>query len=69
MSEKYRYTLRYKLRGGYLEEDCEIRKDTFFPYGEVKAGQQIRGQYGFMEIIQVFYEPNIKYGKFIAAVQ
>lgn len=66
MSEKYRYTLEYTLNGQHLEEHCEINKDAFYPYGDVRVGQETRGQYGFMRILRVYHEPHMIYGKFIA---
>ncbi|MFD1736151.1 hypothetical protein ACFSCX_06190 [Bacillus salitolerans] len=48
------------------EEECFIRKDEFVPYGEVKEGQKVRGEFGFIKIVKVFEEPKIQYGKFIA---
>lgn len=64
--EQYKYTYQYELMGQPSEEDCYIKKDVFWPYGEVKVGQKTRGEFGFIEIIQVFDEPSVKYGKFIA---
>lgn len=64
--EHYRYTLQYNLIGVPSEEECYISKDEFYPYGEVKVGQKLRGEFGFMEITKVFDDPHFKYGKFIA---
>ena len=65
-SEHFMYTYQHNFLGKPGEEECFIRKDSFFPYGEVKVGTKTRGEFGFMEIIKVFNEPHIIYGKFIA---
>ena len=67
MSEdRYRYTYQYDWMSCPSEEDCTIRKDLFHPYGDVKEGLKLRGEFGFMEIVKVFEEPSLRFGKFIA---
>jgi hypothetical protein len=64
--EKFRYTLQTMFMGKPHEEECFIRKDEFYPFGVVKEGHKLRGEFGFMQVHKVYEEPNIKYGKFIA---
>ena len=66
MNEQYMYTYQYEMMGEISEEECYINKDSFYPFGEVAVGNKLRGEFGFMEIIKIFDEPHIKYGKFIA---
>ena len=64
--EQFKYTYQYNWMGKPSEEECFINKDAFHPYGEVRVGTKIRGEFGFMEITKVFDKPHLKHGKFIA---
>ena len=64
--EKYVYTLKTEFMGKPQEEECFINKDEFYPYGEVKEGSKLRGEFGFMKIVKVYDESHVQYGKFIA---
>lgn len=66
MRDMMPYTLHTTFMGKPTEEDCFLQMDRLPLNGIPEIGMKLRGEFGFMEITEVFSPPSLTKGVFAA---